>query len=133
MAISLSSDLNMIKTQLDSQNAASVKASGLQSRLSALASNPEGSSDEELMEVCKSFEAYLVEQVMKKTKETVAPSEEDDNTYIKMFGDNLYQAYSEQIADSGELGIAQKLFEAMKRDYGVNAAKSSMTGEVPKS
>lgn len=127
MSISLSSDINMVKSHLDTQNANAAKASDLQGRLSALSKNPKGASDEELMEVCKSFESYLVEQVMKKTKEAIAPSEEDENTYMQMFGDNLYQAYSDQIAESGTLGLSQQLFEAMKRDYGVNSVKNSIT------
>lgn len=73
------------------------------------------SSDEELMEVCKSFESYFIEQVFKEMKSTVHSSD-DDNEYMQYFGDMLYQNYSEAISDSGQLGLAQLLYESMKRN-----------------
>ena len=75
-------------------------------------------SDEELMEVCKSFESYLLEKVLEKTKKTLTDSEEEDSPYMNMFGDKLYQEYANQITEHGDLGLAQQLFEAMKRDFG---------------
>jgi len=70
--------------------------------------------DEDLMEACKSFETYFVEQVVKAMRKTV-PNNEEENDYMNYFGDMLYQKYSENITESGELGIAQMLYESMKR------------------
>lgn len=70
--------------------------------------------DEDLMEACKSFETYFVEQVVKAMRKTV-PNSEEENDYMNYFGDMLYQKYSENITESGELGIAQMLYESMKR------------------
>ncbi|MBR4341437.1 MAG: rod-binding protein [Lachnospiraceae bacterium] len=99
----------------NAKNSAS-KAASLESKLSN--SKLEDASDEELMEVCKSFESYLLEKVLERTKKTLTDSEEEDSPYMNMFGDKLYQEYAEQITEHGELGLAQQLFEAMKRDFG---------------
>ena len=78
-------------------------------------------SDEELMEACKSFEAYFIEQVMKGMEKTIPKSDEDDDSgssYLEMFKDNLYQEYADMAADqSGGIGIARMLYEQMKRNY----------------
>ena len=88
----------------------------LQSKLSS--SRLQDASDEELMDVCKSFESYLLEKVLEKTKKTLTDSEEEDSPYMNMFGDRLYQEYANQITEHSELGLAQQLFNAMKRDFG---------------
>ncbi len=72
-------------------------------------------SDEELMEVCKSFEAYLLEQVMKEMKKSVH-NEEDQNDYLEQFGDMLYEEYAKKATEGPGLGLAQMLYEAMKRN-----------------
>jgi flagellar protein FlgJ len=77
--------------------------------------NLEKMPDAELMEACKSFETYFVEQVVKAMRKTV-PNNEEENDYMNYFGDMLYQKYSENITESGELGIAQMLYESMKRN-----------------
>ena len=74
-----------------------------------------GSSDKELMDVCKSFESYFVEQVFKEMKKTV-PKSEESNEYLDYFGDKLYQEYAGEVTESGDLGIAQMLYESMKRN-----------------
>lgn len=77
-------------------------------------------SDEELMDACKSFESYFIEQVMKGMEKTIPKSEEDDSqsSYLNMFKDNLYQEYADMAAGQGDgIGIARKLFEQMKRNY----------------
>lgn len=78
-----------------------------------LNSGIEDSTDEELMEACKSFESYFVEQVFKEMRKTVQSS--DENEYTEYFGDMLYQEYSDNIVESESLGIAQMLYESMKR------------------
>lgn len=77
-------------------------------------------SDEELMDACKSFESYFIEQVLKGMEKTIPKSDEDDsgNSYLNMFKDNLYQEYADMAADQGDgIGIARMLYEQMKRNY----------------
>lgn len=38
---------------------------------------------------------------------------------MEQFGDMLYEQVATSIADRGELGLAQQLYEAMKREQGV--------------
>ncbi len=116
MSISLSNDITSVAKSLNARNDKDAKATALQSKLS----NLDSASDEELMEACKSFESYLVEQVMNKVKDAMVPEREDEDghEYLDMFEENLYRSYADTITQSGELGIAQHLYEAMKRDYG---------------
>lgn len=92
-----------------------VKTSGNTSKLEdTLNKNLEKASDDELMDVCKSFESYLVEQMFKEMKKTVN-SEEDEGEYVSYFGDMLYEKYADDLTENGGLGIAQMLYESMKR------------------
>jgi len=77
------------------------------------------SSDEELMNVCKQFEAYFVEQVFKEMKKTV-PEDEDETSGVSTldyFEDTMTQQYASIATEKGDLGIAQTLYEQMKRNY----------------
>ena len=88
------------------------KADKLQSSLD----NINNASDEELMEVCKEFETYMLEQVIKSMESTIGKDEEESSTsYMSMFGDNLTNSYAEAISDQGDKGLAQMLYESMKR------------------
>ena len=111
MSIGLSSELLFTQMQ-NSKN--ETKATGLQNKLSGL--NSDTASDEEMMEVCKEFEAYLVEKVFDQMKEAMTDSEEEESDYLNYFGDMMYQEYAKTIAENGELGFEQQLYEAMKRN-----------------
>lgn len=125
MSIGLTSDL--IYSQMKSNNS-DTKASKLQSSLAGI--NNGEATDEEMMEVCKEFEAYLMEKVMKQMKETMTDSEEEENEYMSYFGDMMYQEYSKQIAENGELGLAQQLYESMKRNTVSNIKEATETTET---
>ena len=83
--------------------------------------NIKGSTDEELMAVCKEFETYMLEQVIKSMEATVmkAEDEESASSYTEMFGDKLTTAYAEKLSDQGNIGLAQMLYDSMKRNQGV--------------
>lgn len=72
-------------------------------------------TDEEMLEVCKEFETYLLEQVFKQMRD-VMTDQENQGDYMKQFGDMLYQEYAKSIAESGQVGLAQQLYESMKRN-----------------
>ncbi len=85
------------------------------------------STEEELMEVCKEFEAYFVEQMyksMEKMKTVPGADEEESSStsdYMEMFGDTLTQEYASMTTEQGDgLGLAQMLYEQMKRNYGID-------------
>jgi flagellar protein FlgJ len=67
------------------------------------------------MDVCKSFEAYFVEQMFKEMKKTV-PQSNEKNEYMDYFGDMLYEEYADDVTERGDIGIAQMLYESMKRN-----------------
>lgn len=82
-------------------------------------------TDDEMMEVCKEFEAYFTEQVFKAMQKMVPDSDNSSSSasYVSMFKDTLIQEYADLSSESngGEgLGIAQMLYEQMKRNYGVD-------------
>ena len=77
-------------------------------------------SEEELYDVCKQFESYFVEQVIKQMEKMIPESDEDSTAskYMDYFGDTLYQELAEDVTESnnGEgIGIAKTLYEQMKR------------------
>ena len=96
-------------------------------------------SDDELMSVCKDFESYFVEQVLKSMEKMAKIDSEDEdsnlfssmagiggtedtslNTLGSYFGDEMVSSYAKLMTDSNHgkgLGIAQTLYEQMKRNY----------------
>lgn len=105
------------------KNNASSTTNGLQNSLS---SDFTKASDDELMAVCKDFEAYFVEQMYKSMEKMskIDPKDEDSSSasaYVNYFKDEMYAQYAKSTAESNGgtgLGIAQTLFEQMKRNYG---------------
>lgn len=79
------------------------------------------SSDEELMEVCKDFESYFVEQVLKQAMSTFTSDEETSSgamsTLQSYNKENLIKEYAEKITENQDMGLAKTLFEQMKRNY----------------
>ena len=111
MAISIGNDALYLKSM---QNASAAKTEKLSSSLSNIEKGT--ATDEELMAACKEFETYLVEQVIKNTKSAMLDDEDSQGEYMKMFGDKLNQSYAEMITETADLGIAQMLYESMKRN-----------------
>lgn len=80
----------------------------------------QNATDEELMSVCKEFEAYFMEQVYKEMQKTI-PKEEDDSSSMSQltdyFKDEAIKKVSAQSVEQGSNGLAQQLYEQMKRNY----------------
>ncbi|MCR5271566.1 MAG: rod-binding protein [Lachnospiraceae bacterium] len=81
-------------------------------------------TDEELMDACKEFEAYMIEQVMKEVEKMADISDDEEDESMSQltdyFKEQTVQSLAEQVSDSGQLGLAQKMYEQMKRNYGVD-------------
>ena len=77
--------------------------------------------DEELLDACKQFESYLLEQVFKEMEKTVDCFKEEDSdpnsTLVDYFKDNTLQELASDSTEKQGLGIAQMLYEQMKRNY----------------
>lgn len=77
---------------------------------------------EELLEACKDFEQYFVEQVMKEFTKSLDVF--NNNTYMEYFGDTLVSEYAKTVTESGNLGMAQMLYESMKSKGYINIPQS---------
>ena len=85
------------------------------------------STDDELMDACKEFEAYFVEQAFKAMQKMVPENEESSSSdYMEYFGDTLVQEYAKSATNQGDgFGIANMLYEQMKRNYGLDTSTVS--------
>ncbi len=81
-----------------------------------------GSTDEEMMDACKQFEQYLVEMVLDEVTDSMdlfgmgKSSSAAMSTGQDFLKDSMVQKLAEQVTDSANLGIAQQLYESMKRN-----------------
>lgn len=80
-------------------------------------------TDDELMDACKEFEAYFLEQVFKQMEKTtkVFSDEENSDGYssqlVDYFKDSAITELAGQSTEQQGLGLAQMLYEQMKRNY----------------
>lgn len=100
-------------------SAANQTANKLQSQLG---NDYSKATDEELMNACKQFEAYFVEQIYKGMMKTIPQSQETSNytsSMMDFYKDQMIQKVAEQTTEQSGLGLAQMLYEQMKRNYGI--------------
>lgn len=110
----LTSTYNDLYTSSSSQS-----ASKLESQLEKDYSKVD---NEELMDACKQFEAYFLEQMFKEMMNTIPESEESSGSTSSMvdyFKDEMVKTISEDSTEQNSLGLAQMLYEQMKRNYGL--------------
>lgn len=105
-------------------NASTSKVDSLQGKLEN--TDYSKATDDELMEVCKDFESYFVEQMFK-AMEKMVPKDEDDESSgmstVEYFSDMLTQEYASNATEQGSFGIAEALYEQMKRNYSIPTAE----------
>lgn len=100
-----------------SSSVANSKTNALQSKLNGDFTK---ASDEELMDVCKDFEAYFVEQVLKEVEKTIPKSEDEDASMSQLTGfykEEMIKSLAEDVCEQQSLGLAQQMYEQMKRNY----------------
>lgn len=79
-------------------------------------------ADDELMDACKQFEAYFLEQMFKEMVKTI-PSEENSgatDSMLDYYKDEMIQEIAAQSTENNSLGLAQMLYEQMRRNYGLD-------------
>ena len=80
-------------------------------------------TDKELMDACKQFESYFLEQVFKGMMKTV-PKNEDSSASTKSmldyYEDQMIQSIAAESTEQSSLGLAQMLYEQMRRNYGLD-------------
>ncbi|MBE5906210.1 MAG: hypothetical protein E7277_05350 [Lachnospiraceae bacterium] len=90
-------------------------------------------TDEELMSVCKEFEAYFTEQVFKSMQKMVPESKDSSSANQQLkdyYKEELIKQYAASSSERGDLGIAQMLYEQMKRNYGAPNITLADTNET---
>lgn len=117
MSISIDNYASQLYHTYESQNSTSSK---LQDTLSK---DYASATDEELMGVCKEFEAYFAEQVFKSLQKMVPENEEESsNQTLSYFKDMMIQEYAKSATEGEGLGLAKMMYESMKREY-INGVK----------
>lgn len=106
-AMSMNSYVNQAKS--------SASTSAMEDTLSKDYAN---ATDDELMAVCKDFESYFVEQLIKAMESTLDEEEDPLSGEYSYFKDMQTQQYAEMLTEQTDLGLAQMLYEQMKRNYG---------------
>lgn len=96
-------------------------ASALKNSISSVSS---GSSEEELLSVCKDFESYFVEEVLKEVKENLISDDDEDkdsslSTLTDFHMDSTIELVADEIVDQVGENYTQQLYEQMKRNYGI--------------
>ncbi|MGN0168536.1 MAG: rod-binding protein [Acetatifactor sp.] len=112
-------------------NAANQTASKLKNQIDG--TDYSKAEDDKLMDACKQFEAYFVEQMYKGMLKTIPESENMSNstsTMLDYYKDQMIQSIAEQTTEQSGLGLAQMLYEQMKRNYGLDTVEAADKGET---
>ena len=102
-----------------SANASNQTASKLENQLKT---DYTQANDDELMDACKQFEAYFLEQMFKEMVKTIPESESSSgstSSLVDYYKDMMVQNIASESTEQNSLGLAQMLYEQMKRNYGL--------------
>lgn len=109
------SGIGSLMTEYAASTANSRNADNLKDKLA----NSDQATDEELMKVCKEFEAYFTEQVYKEMMKTVPKSDGENSALVDYFKDMTLSEIAQRTVDErGSAGLAQSLYEQMRRNSG---------------
>ena len=116
-------DIGSINNYMD-QYQSTQQTSKTTGRISKLSqSDLESATDEELMDVCKQFESYFLEQIFKEMEKTTDLFGEEDSgsssQLVDYFKDSAIETLAGESTEKNSLGLAQMLYEQMKRNYGL--------------
>lgn len=114
---------------LSGQAVSNANAAKLKSTLSGISegskagkgSGTASADDEKLMDACRQFESYFVEQMYKQMMATVPEDPLDTGTnsmLVDYYKDNLVKEYAAKTTEQEGLGLAKMLYEQMKRNIG---------------
>ncbi len=103
-----------------SNAAASSKADSVTGNLKNISSE---TSADELMDVCKDFASYFVEEILKEMKENMTLEEEDEDPTVSMMTDyhmdSTIELLADELTDTVGGGFIQQMYEQMKRNYNI--------------
>ena len=101
----------------------SQSASKLQDKLNTDHSQ---ATNEELMDVCKEFESYFLEQMFKEMMKTIPDGEESSGSMSSMmdyYKDEMVKNLASDSTEQNSLGLAQMLYQQMCRNYGLDTTE----------
>ena len=110
-------------------NAANQSASKLKDKLNG--TDYSKATDDELMNACKQFEAYFIEQLYKGMMKTIPQSESTSNytsTITDYYKDQMIQSVAEQTMEQSGLGLAKMLYEQLRRNCGLDTVSVETAG-----
>ena len=116
MSMSIDSMASMLNTT-NTDATTNYNANALKKSLNGVSSD---TSADELMQVCKDFESYFVEEV----KKNLLPDDEEKDASLSTMTDYTMDFAVEKIADEliDQVGgnFTQSLYEQMKRNYNID-------------
>lgn len=116
MSISLDSMASLVNNDATTN----YNANKIQSSLNNVSSD---TTEDELLQVCKDFESYFVEEVIKEIKDNLTLKEDEKDSSLSTMTDYNMDIVIEKVADEvvDEVGTSftQQLYEQMKRNYGI--------------
>ena len=75
-----------------------------------------------MLQVCKDFESYFVEEILKEVKENLTEDEEEDSsisTLTDFHMDSVIELMADELVDEVGMSFTQQLYEQMKRNYNI--------------
>jgi flagellar protein FlgJ len=106
---------------LTSTTASANNATALTESLDSVSSSK---TEEELLEVCKDFASYFIEEVLKEVKENMTMEDEDTDSTMQSLTDyhmdSVIEDISDQLLDQSGNSYIQQLYEQMKRNYNID-------------
>jgi flagellar protein FlgJ len=117
MSMSIDSMASMLNTT-NTDATTNYNANALKKSLNGVSSD---TSADELMQVCKDFESYFVEQVIKQMKDTFTSDDDEDSTmsqYKDLYMDQAIETVADEMVDQIGESYTQTLYEQMKRNIG---------------
>ena len=113
---SIASVLDMSSYNTSASNAASLKNS-----INGVSSD---TTEEELLQVCKDFASYFVEEILKEVKENLTLEDEDEDPTLKTLTDfhmdSTIEVLADEVVDQIGESFTQQLYEQMKRNYNLD-------------
>ncbi|MCR5196309.1 MAG: hypothetical protein K6D38_08320 [Pseudobutyrivibrio sp.] len=92
------------------------------------------SSREEITEAVKGFETFMLEQVLKQTKESLIPKDDkEDHTmsmYKDFFMDTAYTKVASQLVDQMGGKITDDFVDQIMRNYGITGNSNPQTDNM---
>ncbi len=93
------------------------------SKTAGLKSDYSNASDKELLEACRQFEEYFIEQIFKGAQKTVMRDDSEESgsssTLRDYWEDNLAREIASMASKTQSVGLAQQMYEQMKRNQGM--------------